>query len=84
MMYKNPSKFAAFAGLIAYGLSNLYSDYYSKNTLIYQKTQNNLNIIKNCPSIKAGTYYPTFYLPTALSMMMFVHKLMPKNKSVTY
>ena len=55
--YINLPKMAVITGLITYGLTNLYSDFNSVNTLICQKTPKNLYVIENCPSIKAGTYY---------------------------
>jgi len=64
---KEKSKYAILAGFLVLGLSNIYSDYNSTNTLICKKTKNHQSIIKNCPSIRDNVYYPTCFLPNAIS-----------------
>ncbi|KAL4476789.1 hypothetical protein ABPG72_010626 [Tetrahymena utriculariae] len=47
---------------------------YSKFDLYFRQCQKNLDIINNCPSIKKGRYFPTFYLSLGLLQAVFGSK----------
>jgi len=55
-----------------------------KSKLIFAKTENNLALLKKCPTILKKVFLPTIYLQHSLLQSMFASLLPPKGTSFKY
>ena len=47
------------AGIALTGFVKLYTDYYTKFTIVAEKFKDLIGVMRNCPSIRKGYYNPT-------------------------
>jgi hypothetical protein len=65
------AKYALLFGTIAKGAKLLYDNYKCDLEFICGNEKFKQDVIANCPSLSAGVYYPTIYLPTPMTQMVY-------------
>ncbi len=65
------AKYALIFTTIAKGVKVLYDNYKCDLEFICGDEKFKQDVIENCPSLSAGVYYPTIYLPTPTMQMIY-------------